>query len=190
MAKDIGAQYDYSKLKACGEDVFISANVEIRRPYLVKIGSHVAVDSGFYCTVAAEIGDYVHIGPYVTIIGGQNGLLRMGNFTTIAAGSRIICVTDELLGKGLVGPKIPKKYHDRLTASPVIFEDFASVATNVVIFPGVTLREGSVVGAGSIVAKSTEPWAIHMGIPSRLIETRERTTMIKMAEELGYPRKK
>ena len=156
---------------------------------MVKIGSHVGIDSGFYCTVAAEIGDYVHIAPYVTVIGGEKGFLRMGNFTTIAPGCRIICATDELLGKGLVGPIIPKKYRDRVKVSPVIFEDFASVATNVVIFPGVTLREGSVVGAGSIVTKSTEPWTIYIGIPSRPIETREKSIMIEMAQELGYRHK-
>jgi acetyltransferase-like isoleucine patch superfamily enzyme len=189
MAKDVSPQYDYSQLKACGEDVFISSNVEIRRPHLVRIGSHVAIDSGFYCTVAAEIGDYVHIGPYVTVIGGENGLLRMGNFTTIAAGSRIICVGDEHLGEGLVGPTVPEKYRDRVRSAPVVFEDFASVATNVVIFPGVTLREGSVVGAGSVVTKSTEPWTVYVGIPSKPKKARRKTIMIKMAQELGYSHK-
>lgn len=189
MAKDISPQYDYSQLKACGEDVFISSNVEIRRPHLVEIGNHVAIDSGFYCTVAAQIGDYVHIGPYVIVIGGENGLLHMGDFSSIAAGSRIICASDRHLGEGLPGPTIPKKYGDRLNIAPVIFEDFANVATNVVIFPGVTLREGCVIGAGSVVTKTTEPWTIYMGIPSKPRKTRERSTMIEMAKELGYPRK-
>ena len=182
----MSSQYDHSKLKGCGEDVFISSNVEIRRPHLVRIGSHVAIDSGLYCTVAAEIGDYVHIGPYVTIIGGAHGLLRMGNFTTIAAGSRIICAGDRHLGEGLVGPTIPEKYRDKVACAPVIFENFASIATNVVVFPGITLREGSVVGAGSVVTKSTKPWTIYVGIPSKPQKARRADIMIKMARELGY----
>lgn len=189
MAKDITPQYDYSRLKTCGEDVFISSNVEIRRPHLISIGNHVAIDSGFYCTVAAEIGDYVHIGPYVTVIGGENGSLRMGNFTGMAAGCRIICASDECLGKGLTNPTIPRKYRDRVRIAPVIFEDFVTIGTNVVVFPGVTLGKGSVVGAGSIVTKSTEPWMIYVGIPSKPTKNREKTTMLKMAQELGYSTK-
>jgi acetyltransferase-like isoleucine patch superfamily enzyme len=179
-------QYDCKLLRACGEDVFISANVEIRRPHLVSVGVHVAIDSGFYCTVAAEIGDYIHIGPYVTVVGGAEGLFRMGHFTSIAAGSRIICASDEHLGEGFVGPTIPKEYRDRVLIAPVIFENFASVATNAVILPGVTLAEGSVVGACSVVTRSTDPWTIYAGVPAKPIKERRRDKMIAMARELGY----
>jgi acetyltransferase-like isoleucine patch superfamily enzyme len=179
-------QYDYKLLKACGENVFISANVEIRRPHLVTVGSHVAIDTGFYCTVRAEIGDYVHIGPYVIIIGGEAGFLRMGHFSSIAAGSRIICVSDEHLGEGLPGPTIPALYQDRRIIAPVVFENFANVGANVVVFPGVTLGEGSVVGACSLVKKDTEPWTIYVGIPAKPIKARRKDKMIAMARELGY----
>jgi acetyltransferase-like isoleucine patch superfamily enzyme len=182
----ISPQYDYKLLKACGEDVFISANVEIRRPHLVTVGSHVAIDTGFYCTVQAEIGDYVHIAPYVTVIGGELGFLKMGHFTTIAAGSRIVCVGDEHLGEGLVGPTIPAPYCDKRIIAPVIFENFASIGTNVVVLPGVTFREGSVVGACSLVNKDTEPWTIYVGIPAKPLKARRKDKMIAMARELGY----
>ncbi|MDC4205848.1 MAG: hypothetical protein MPW14_00045 [Candidatus Manganitrophus sp.] len=115
-------QYDKHKLAKCGEDTFISGNVEIRRPHLVEVGSHCAIDSGFYCTVKAEIGDYVHIAPYVTVIDGALGFLKMDHFSGIAAGSRIICASDDCRGEGLVGPTIPEKYKDHITCAPVIFE--------------------------------------------------------------------
>jgi acetyltransferase-like isoleucine patch superfamily enzyme len=179
-------QYDYSLLRSCGEDVFISANVEIRRPHLVTVGSHVAIDTGFYCTVKAEIGDYIHIAPYVTVIGGAEGVLCMGHFTTIAAGSRIVCASDEHLGEGFVGPTIPAKYRDKVIIAPVVFENFSSVGTNVVILPGVTLAEGSVVGACSLVNKNTEPWTVYVGIPAKPIKVRPKQRMIEMAREMGY----
>jgi dTDP-4-amino-4,6-dideoxy-D-glucose acyltransferase len=179
-------QYNYGLLKTCGEDVFISGNVEIRRPHLISIGRHVAIDTGFYCTVEAEIGDYIHIAPYVTAIGGNKGLLKMGHFTTIAAGSRIICGSDNHLGAGLVGPTIPEKYKDEIYIAPVIFERFASIGTNVVVMAGVTLAEGSVVGTNSLVTKNTEPWTIYFGSPARPVKERQRDTMIRYARELGY----
>ena len=179
-------EYDYHLLSAVGEDVFISADVEIRRPQLISVGNHVAIDSGFYCTVGAEIGDYIHIGPYVTVVGGSEGRLRMSHFSSIAAGSRLICASDEHLGYGLPGPTIPKEYQDRIITAPVVFEMFANVAASVVILPGVTLAEGSMVGACSLVTKSTEPWTIYYGIPARPVKARPSERMLAAAKALGY----
>jgi len=179
-------EYDYSLLNSCGEDIFVSAHAFFRRPHLVSIGNHVAVDYGVYCTTAAEIGDYIHIAPYVTIIGGKKGLLKMDHFTTIAAGSRIISASDEHLGAGFVGPTIPDAFRDKVTQLPVIFERFASIGTNVVIMPGVTLGEGSVVGACAYVTESTEPWTIYTGVPAKPVKMRPREKMIEMAKTLGY----
>jgi galactoside O-acetyltransferase len=153
---------------------------------LVTIGSHVAIDYGVYLTVPAELGDYIHIAPYVTIIGGEKGLLKMGHFTTIAAGSRLVSASDDHLGEGFVGPTIPDKYRDKVTIAPITFENFAGVGTNVVILPGVTLGEGSVVGACALVNKSTEPWTIYVGIPAKPVKARRKDKMLAMARELGY----
>lgn len=178
-------QYDCKLLKSCGEDVFISHNVEIRRPNLVAVGSHIAIDSGFYCTVEMSTGDYVHIGPYVTVIGGAKGLLQLIGFNTIGAGSRILCASDGFLGAGLVGMS-PPEYRDNIIYAPVIFKMFASIGTNVVVHPGVTLGEGSVVGSCSLVTKDTEPWTIHYGIPARPVKGRPKEKMIEAAKALGY----
>lgn len=179
-------QYDYSLLKRYGEDTFISANVEIRRPNLVTVGSHTAIDTGFYCTVSADIGDYVHIAPYITVIGGAKGYWKMDNFSTLAAGSRIICGSDDHMGVGLVGPTIPEEFKDNITIAPVIFEKFANIGTGVVVMPGVTLAEGSVVGANSLVTKSTEPWTVYVGSPARPVKMRPKDKLLEYAKKLGY----
>lgn len=179
-------QYDHSLLKNCGEDTFISKNVEIRRPHLVSVGSHSAIDTGFYCTVAADIGDYVHIAPYITAIGGANGYWKMDHFSTLAAGSRIICGSDDHMGEGLVGPTIPEEFKDHITIAPVIFEKFANIGTSVVIMPGVTLAEGSVVGANSLVTKSTEPWTVYVGSPAKPVKNRPKAKIYEYARKLGY----
>jgi len=173
-------------LKSFGEDVFISDKAEIKRPHLVSVGSHVAIDSGFYMTTGASIGDYIHIAPQITVIGGQKVKLIMNHFTTIAAGSRIICGSDNHLGAGLVGPTIPEEYKDEITFADVVFEMFASVGTNAVILPGVILGEGSVVGACSLISKNTEPWTIYVGVPARPFKERKRDKMLEYAKKMGY----
>lgn len=178
-------KYNLANLAACGEDVFVSANVEVRRPHLVRLGSHIAIDTGFYCTTALMLGDYIHIGPYVTVIGGAPAMLRMAGFNTVGAGSRLLCASDEFLGAGLVG-MAPAELRDVVHVEPIVLEAFASVGTNVVIHPGVTLAEGSVVGSCSLVTKSTEPWTIYKGVPARPWKERPATVMIEAAKRLGY----
>jgi galactoside O-acetyltransferase len=86
----------------------------------------------------------------------------------------------------LVGPTIPEPYQDKIIYAPVILERFANVGTNVVILPGVTIAEGSVVGVGSVVSKSTKPWGIYVGSPARAVKTRPKEKILKFAKELGY----
>ncbi len=168
-----------------GEDIFVSKNVEIKKPEYVIIGSHVAIDSGFKCTTKLEIGDYVHIAPDVVIIGGIKTYLKLDHFSFIAAGTKVVCGSENYVEGGLVGPTIPEKYRT-LIFKPVIFERFSGVGVNCSIMPGVTLGEGSVVGAGSVVTKNTEPWTVYIGSPAKPVRVRDKESVLKYAKELGY----
>ena len=173
-------------LKSCGEDVFISDMAEIKRPELVEIGNHVAIDSGVYITTAAQIGDYIHIAPYVTCIGGASANFVIEDFAGISAGARLICMGDEHLGEGLVGPTVPVPYKDKLVGGYIHVKRFAGIGTNAVIFPGLTIGEGSVIGAGSILTCDAEPWTIYVGSPARPVKKRRSDQMLAFAKELGY----
>ena len=180
------AQYDTSQLAACGDDVFISAGVEIRRPHLVHVGSHVAIDTGVYLTTAARIGDYVHLSPYLTIIGGAQSTLVVEDFVTIAAGSRLICGSDRFMGDGFTSVTAPEEFRDTVDFGTIRCGRFAGIGTNVVIMPNVTIGEGSVIGACSLVTKDTEPWTIYVGVPARPVKVRPRAKMLEYAQKLGY----
>jgi dTDP-4-amino-4,6-dideoxy-D-glucose acyltransferase len=169
-----------------GRDVVISSNVDIRYPDSVMIRDHVAIDSYFCCSTQLLIKNYVHIGPSVSIIGGKNAKCEIGNFSGMAAGCRIICTSDEYLGEGLICPFVPKKYQDKKITGGVVLEAFVTLGTNVVVFPNVRLGEGSVVAAGSIVTKNTQPWTIYAGHSARPIGTRPKDKMLAYAKELGY----
>jgi dTDP-4-amino-4,6-dideoxy-D-glucose acyltransferase len=179
--------YNVTQLKFHGDDVVISDFAEIRRPHLVSIGNHSAIDSFVSIATGAEIGDYVHISPHVTVIGGATGMLRMGHFTNLAAGCRVICGSDEFLGHGLIGSAaIPVVHRDKIKFAPVTLANFANVGSNVVIMPGVTLGEGSVVAACAFVNKDTNPWTIYAGVPAVPIKLRRRDLMLAHAKSLGY----
>lgn len=169
-----------------GNDVIISKNVEITRPELCSIGNHVAIDSGFYCTTQLTVGDYVHISPHVAVIGGKSTGLVVGDFCFISVGAKMVCGTELFQGAGLIGPLIPDHLADDKLLEPIVLERFSGVCANSVVLSGVTMAEGSVLGANSFLKTDTEPWTIYAGNPAVPIRAREKTTMYKNAKELGY----
>ena len=173
-------------IKKVGINVHISPNREIKKPHLVEIGNNCAIDSGFYCTTALRIGDYVHIAPYVTVIGGSKTSLTVGHFSGIAAGSRIICASEKHMGEGLANPMVPDEYRDEVIMEPVVIEEFVTIGTNVVISPGVTVGQGAVIGANSFVNKNIEPWTVYVGSPAKPLKLRKKEKMVEYAKALGY----
>jgi acetyltransferase-like isoleucine patch superfamily enzyme len=169
-----------------GKDVFISKNTEITRSELCTIGNHVAIDSGFYCTTKLTIGDYVHISPHVAVIGGKHTGLTIEDFCFVSVGTKLVCGSEKFHGDGLIVPFIPDEYKDTLILKPIVMKRFSGVCAGSVVLPGVTMAEGSVLGASSMLKHDTEPWTIYVGSPARAIKPRKSETMIQYAKELGY----
>jgi acetyltransferase-like isoleucine patch superfamily enzyme len=59
-------------------------------------------------------------------------------------------------------------------AEPVTIGDDVWVGANAVILPGVHVGSGTVVGAGAVVNRDTEPYSIVAGVPARRIGDRPR----------------
>lgn len=56
--------------------------------------------------------------------------------------------------------------------APVSIEDNVFIFSNALIMPGITIGEGAIVLAGSVVTKDVEPWTIVGGNPARKIRDR------------------
>jgi dTDP-4-amino-4,6-dideoxy-D-glucose acyltransferase len=169
-----------------GYDVYISSSAEVRRPELVTIGNHVAIDSFFYCTTGLTIGDYVHVSPHVAVIGGAKTALIIEDFCFVSVGSRLICGTELFHGDGLIGPLIPDEYKDQQLLAPIHLQRFSGTLANSVVLPGVTMAEGSVLGANSLLKTDTEPWTVYAGSPARPIRSRDRARAYEYAAKMGY----
>ena len=163
---------DLNILKSYGEDVRISKQSHISRPELVEVGSHIAIDMWTYISTKLILGDYIHIAPSVSIIGGGIDTLTMEDFTNIGSGSRIVCASDDFT-QGLISPVVPIEYRTVIN-KPVVFKKFATLGVNCTVLPGVTLAEGTIVGANSVVTRDTEPWMIYAGSPAKPIKPRDR----------------
>jgi acetyltransferase-like isoleucine patch superfamily enzyme len=169
-----------------GEDVIIDSDVLIKRDHLVSIGSHVAIDKGFYCTTSLYVGDYVHISPYVTCIGGENGKFICKGFNNIMAGARIVCSSDRFDDSGLFGSMIPNELKGSQITSPVIMEEFSNIGTNSIVLPGSILRRGVLLTAGSLLMGDTEEWGVYKGNPAVLVKKINPIKILENAKKLGY----
>ncbi|MDP3962618.1 MAG: hypothetical protein Q8Q03_02010 [bacterium] len=183
--------YDTSLFRRAGFDITISPDAFIRDTKAISIGNHIRIDGQFHITTEAELGNYIHIGPGVIVIGSSKGKLTMGDHTNIALGGRIICGSDGYMGDGLINaPGVPEEMRDTVTVRPVIFELCANVGANVVISQGVTLSEGTVIGACSFVPQDfvTEPWTVYMGTPIRAVKKRPKDKMLRFVQILRETR--
>lgn len=165
-------------------DNYFHKDVEIK--YLNKIGDHTAIDKGFYCTTQIEIGSYVHISPYVTCIGGKNGLFILKGFNNVMAGARIVCGSDRFDDSGLFGAMIPFELKGKQIIEPVVMEEFSNIGTNSIVLPGSRLRKGVLLAAGSLLIGDTEEWGVYKGNPAVLVKKIDGGKIIENAKRLGY----
>lgn len=129
----------------------------------------------------SEIGQFVHISSFCSIIGG--GRFYMEDFSGLSAGCRIITASDDFLGGGLTNPTVPAEFTN-VKSSFVRLKKHVILGTNVVVLPGVTIGEGAAVGAGCIVRKDLEPWTIYVGADCRPIKERPRDLILAKEIEL------
>ncbi len=65
--------------------------------------------------------------------------------------------------------RMKKKNWDNVEVKPIRIGDKAWIGFNAIILKGVSIGEGAVVGAGSVVTKDIEPWTIVAGSPARFV---------------------
>jgi acetyltransferase-like isoleucine patch superfamily enzyme len=73
---------------------------------------------------------------------------------------------------------IPESMKGMVTA-PVRIEKDALVGTGAVVLPGVTVGEGAIVAANSLVPAfmQIKPWTIYAGVPVKLVGLRKKVTV-------------
>jgi acetyltransferase-like isoleucine patch superfamily enzyme len=172
-------------IKKLGNDIIICNNVFCKYDLNI-IGSHVSIDHGFYSTTNITVGSYVHIGPYVTAIGGKNSSFTIKGFNNIMAGARIICGSDRFDDSGLFGAMIPKELKGKQIIEPIVVEEFANIGTNAIVMPGSILRRGVLLTAGSLLIGDTEEWGVYKGNPAKLVKKINPNKILENAKKLGY----
>ena len=131
-----------------------------------------------------SIGKYTYGDPII-LFDNEGAKLTIGNFCSIAGGVKIFLGgehrTDWITtfpfnifwedAQSIDGHPKPK--------GDVIIGNDVWIGAEAVVLSGVTIGDGAVVGARSVVAKNIEPYAIYAGNPAKFIKKRFSDEIIK-----------
>lgn len=131
------------------------------RSFGAKVGKSVILRPGVHTQFPwkVSIGDYSWIGDNVVLY--SLGNIRIGNNVVISQKSYLCTGSHD--------------YHSRafdIYSQPIVIEDRCWLATDVYVAPGVTIGEGTVVGARSSVFASLPAGKVCIGSPARVIKDR------------------
>jgi acetyltransferase-like isoleucine patch superfamily enzyme len=192
----LGALISYELVRllgACGRNVVFGQGVVLRHPHKIRIGDDVVIDD--QCLLDAKgdtnagivIGSRVFVGRN-TILSCKNGDIVLGDGANVGfncelfSAARVEVGPDTLLAAYcyVIGGD-----HDWSDASRPVVEQARTAAGVVVgagcwlgagakVLDGVHIGEGAIIGAGAVVRQDVPARAVAVGVPARVVGSREQ----------------
>lgn len=135
--------------------------------YCKQIGKKNKFTKGVFIEEGAKIGSYNYFGPYTMINNAS-----IGNYCSIAPSVKI-GQGQHSIDKVTTYQAISKKiFKHSLNTSPSILKNDIWCGANVVIMQDVTIGNGAVIGANSVVTKNVPDYAIVVGVPAKILRYR------------------
>lgn len=160
--------------KKCGSNVLISRKASIYNPSVIEIGDNVRIDD--FCLISGGSGitlrSFIHISCFSALYGGAGIVLE--SFSTLSTRVTIFSESDDFSGMSLTNPMTPIHLKPQYRKGSVVLKRHVIVGATSTILPGVTIGEGTAVGAHSLVTKDCEEWSIYSGVPARKYKIRSK----------------
>ena len=134
----------------------------------IVIGGGVIISDGVIVATyggTIEIAADAYVGPYCVLYG--HGGLTIGRNTMIGAHTVIIPANH-----GFECIDVPMNTQPQTRKGIVIGED-VWIGSGCRILDGVHIGGGSVIGAGCVVTKNIDPYSIALGVPARIVGSRQ-----------------
>lgn len=171
LSRDFVEQMGFA---AIGKNLQISDRASFYNIEKISLGNNVRIDD--FCVLSAglggiSIGSYIHISVFSSLIGA--GKITISDFCNISSRVSIYSSNDDYSGLTMTNPTVPRQYTGVIDGD-VLLGKHVIVGSGSVILPGITLEEGTAIGALSLVTKNCEAFGIYGGSPARRIKERKR----------------
>jgi len=135
----------------------------ILRVFGAKVGKGVRVyaKTKIWAPWNLELGDECAIANGVILY--SQGRIQISRRATVSQGSHLVAGTHDYNLPGFP-----------LLTSPIIIGEYAWLAADTFVHPGITIGEGCVIGARSVVTKDMPQWMVCAGHPCKPIKERKK----------------
>ena len=179
-------------LGSCGRNVIFGQNVVLRHPHKIHIGDNVMIDDNCLIDAKGETNRGITIGSGVfvgrnSILSSKNGDIDLASGVNIGfnceifSASRVAIGADTLLAAYCYVIGGDHDWSDPAqavlaqgrTSAGVTIGAGAWLGAGVKVLDGATIGDRAVVGAGAVVKDAVPGGAIAVGMPARVIGTRQ-----------------
>ena len=152
--------------------IFEGNNYLSRNTYLCNVKMGYGSYTGIGCCISeTEIGRYTCIGPNVTFAIGRHPTCKYVSqhpaFYSINSPIGFSFVKDNKYTE----VRYPQKYKNTKKYAVVVGND-VWIGANAIIFDGVTISDGAIIAAGSVVNQDVKPYSIVGGVPAKELKKR------------------
>lgn len=116
--------------------------------------------------MGCHVGKECFIGDYVRMDCGHANMIYIEDHVSIASGSRLLCHQRDFSDYCIGDDYIDLGY----IARPIVLKKGCLIGMESFVMPGVTVGEGAIVGAGSLVTKDIPSWTIAAGRPAKVLK--------------------
>jgi acetyltransferase-like isoleucine patch superfamily enzyme len=137
----------FKSFKKYGKNIHLSFDGIFIRPEEISFGDNIFINKNFHISARnLNFGSNIMIGP--------NLVIECDNHKFNISGKKMWDIRESR------------------EIGAVSIEDDVWIGANVTILPNVIIREGTVIGAGSVVTKTLPPYSVCVGVPCRVIKRR------------------
>jgi len=143
------------------------ADPQAARPLLDDLLGSIAPDAHVRAPLYVDYGTYITVGSGTFINYGLTALdvapITIGNDVQIGPNVQLLTPTH---------PIDPEQRRNKLEAAkPIVIGDNVWLGGGVIVLPGVTIGENSIVGAGSVVTRDVPANCVVVGNPARVLRS-------------------
>jgi acetyltransferase-like isoleucine patch superfamily enzyme len=128
-----------------GDHVSFAAGADVRAPHAVEFGHHVSIGKNFTCEVDLRVGNDVLISSNVSVVGRDHPF-------------------DD--------PSVSVYQATRTDDSLVTIGSDVLVGFGTIVVGTVSIGDGCIIGAGSVVVRDLPPYTVCVGVPAKPVKPR------------------